>query len=280
MTTPNAQITRKGLGDLSLIRLLRTIHRGIGAVAALFMMLIAVTGILLVIELHAVGPLAAVTGRGHLYPASVHFLLMNLHTLFLFGKPGAVMLVVVGISLTYFSVSGMWMYVTLWRTWRKRKPLQSGAHRDNEAPVSVRSVRAMRTIHRWSALPIALVLLVMPVTGVAMIYNLWHGGFTFTPTAYAERAANALQGPGERQGMGERPGVGERPGQRTPPAGGLGFQAVMFFTHTGYIAGRTGEVIILLAGGTLIAFSFTGAWMYIDMYWRRRRVGRKGLLWF
>jgi uncharacterized iron-regulated membrane protein len=58
------------------------------------------------------------------------------------------------------------------------------------------------------------------------------------------------------------------------------FQAVLFFIHTGYIGGRAGESLSFLAGTSLAVFSVTGTWMYLDMYRRRHRAGRKGLLWF
>jgi uncharacterized iron-regulated membrane protein len=230
---------------------------------------------------------------------------MNLHTLFMFGRPGAVILMVWGLTLIYFCVSGIWMYAKLWRTWLKRAPQVSVSGDRVAAPIL--SARTMRTVHRWLALPIALVLLVIAGSGVALVYRLWLSHNIPLKAAFFARAA-----PGEAAGAARpanRPEAPARAQQLEPEqsitprsqsagrinlSGGLQvegrppiskmpraqmIQALLFFTHTGMIGGRAGEVLSILAGISLFVFSFTGAWMYLDMYRRRWRAGRKGLWW-
>lgn len=49
--------------------------------------------------------------------------------------------------------------------------------------------------------------------------------------------------------------------------------------HSGNILGPFGKVISALMGAALLFFSVSGIWMYIDMFRKRKLIGRTGLFW-
>ena len=49
--------------------------------------------------------------------------------------------------------------------------------------------------------------------------------------------------------------------------------------HSGNYFGPFGKVISVLMGAVMLFFSISGMWMYIDMFRKRKKIGRSGLFW-
>lgn len=56
-------------------------------------------------------------------------------------------------------------------------------------------------------------------------------------------------------------------------------RTIFVLLHSGKYYGMTGLVVIMLAGLILMVLSFTGLWVYIDMYRRRAKANKKGFFW-
>jgi uncharacterized iron-regulated membrane protein len=56
-------------------------------------------------------------------------------------------------------------------------------------------------------------------------------------------------------------------------------RTVFILLHSGKYFGMAGLVIIMLAGVVLLVLSFTGIWVYADMWNRRRKAGRTAWFW-
>lgn len=56
-------------------------------------------------------------------------------------------------------------------------------------------------------------------------------------------------------------------------------RTIFILLHSGKYYGMTGLVIIMLASIVLMVLCITGLWVYIDMYRRRLKAGKKGLFW-
>lgn len=49
--------------------------------------------------------------------------------------------------------------------------------------------------------------------------------------------------------------------------------------HSGAYFGPAGKVLSALLGAAMLFFSLSGIWMYIDMFRKRKRIGRTGIFW-
>ena len=56
-------------------------------------------------------------------------------------------------------------------------------------------------------------------------------------------------------------------------------QHLIIELHSGNYFGPFGKVISVLMGAVLLFFSISGMWMYIDMFRKRKKIGRSGLFW-
>lgn len=56
-------------------------------------------------------------------------------------------------------------------------------------------------------------------------------------------------------------------------------RTIFILLHSGKYYGMTGLVIIMLASIVLMVLCITGLWVYIDMYRRRLKAGKKDLFW-
>lgn len=177
----------------------------------------------------------------------------------------------------------------------------------------------MRSYHRWIALVFGAFLLFMSLTGLLLALDdmtsptaLERHGAPPAPTAALPQDADrlvaaALQrahdlgtGPlaSVRLSMqGQRPRVELQPaghgapllldarsGERiaeTPgiPAWRFGVHGWLEYLHRGAFAGWPGVIAVLLTGAALALLSVTGLAVYLDMFARRRRSGRRALFW-
>ena len=61
--------------------------------------------------------------------------------------------------------------------------------------------------------------------------------------------------------------------------GPRGYHEILQDLHAGYRFGLIGRLLSVGCGIALVVLSATGAWVYLDMYRRRRRAGRRRLFW-
>jgi uncharacterized iron-regulated membrane protein len=116
----------------------------------------------------------------------------------------------------------------------------------------------MRKWHRWLTVFFGIFLFWIAVTGVlSHIAALWPSSSAQMP-AQAALAAD-FQCPPE---MMCRP--------RPPANGGAAWVGFFHHLHSGETFGPVGTAISILSGLTMIFLSFSGLWMYIQM-WRSRR---------
>jgi uncharacterized iron-regulated membrane protein len=125
----------------------------------------------------------------------------------------------------------------------------------------------VRKWHRWLAVLFGVFLLWISVTGVlSQVGSLVNqGGFeTEASEARARAAAKAATPPGfvcpETMTC--------RPKPTTKPAWNVG---LLHHLHSGESFGPVGTIVSILSGLALVFFSFSGLWMYIQM-WRGRLV--------
>lgn len=56
-------------------------------------------------------------------------------------------------------------------------------------------------------------------------------------------------------------------------------RTIFILLHSGKYFGQAGLILIMLAGIALLVLSFTGLWVYLEMWRRRRKAGKRGLFW-
>lgn len=60
---------------------------------------------------------------------------------------------------------------------------------------------------------------------------------------------------------------------------GAHFNTLLQRIHSGALYGKAGQVAVVLTGLSLITLSVTGALMYLDLFGRRRRLGKSAPFW-
>jgi uncharacterized iron-regulated membrane protein len=128
----------------------------------------------------------------------------------------------------------------------------------------------MRKWHRWFSFIFGAFLLFIAVTGVlSHVTAMVAQGSVFE---HEERekapAANSAAGKAD-QGAPEQK-------KRDPKRKLVG---LMHHLHSGEYFGPVGIVISLLSGFAMIFFSFSGLWLYFQMYVRRRKLGKPEPFW-
>ncbi|MEO0063537.1 MAG: hypothetical protein RLZZ08_2097 [Pseudomonadota bacterium] len=124
----------------------------------------------------------------------------------------------------------------------------------------------MRKWHRWLSVFFGIVMIWVAVTGVLHYVGVW---WPSAPPSAAQLAA-----------MAPPAGFVCPEGWRCmppPPSGSLrGMVGLFHHLHSGESFGPVGEVIVMLSGLALVFFSFSGMWMYLQMWGGRSRRGLKG----
>lgn len=129
----------------------------------------------------------------------------------------------------------------------------------------------MRKWHRWLSVFFGIFMLWIASTGVlSQVAVLWP-----VPTPSAEQAAMAVPPEGFECPEAWR---------CFPPRGNVSGLRSMVGTfhhlHSGETFGPVGTAISLLSGLALIFFSFSGLWLYIQMWRNRKTRGlKKGMFW-
>ncbi len=127
----------------------------------------------------------------------------------------------------------------------------------------------MRKWHRWLSVVFGVVLLWIAVTGVlSQIVPLMAGGEHERPAAAAQ-AKPAFVCP---------PDYSCRP--KPKPGDPRALVGLLHHLHSGESFGPVGVVIATLAGFAMIFFSFSGLWLYVQMWQNRKtRALKPGWFW-
>ncbi len=136
----------------------------------------------------------------------------------------------------------------------------------------------MRKWHRWLSFLFGAFLLFIAVTGVLSHVTAMVARGSVFENEEQERAEQAKESAAtspmiKEENKGKKPAT-ER--KRDPKRKLVG---LMHHLHSGEYFGPVGIVISLLSGVAMIFFSFSGLWMYFQMFVRRRKLGKPEIFW-
>ena len=127
----------------------------------------------------------------------------------------------------------------------------------------------MRKWHRWLVIFAGVFLVWIAATGlIGQVISLTRTEHRDAP------AANAQAGSAATAPMAEN----DPPKARKPRKNGDLYHFIIDL-HSGEYFGVVGKVLSALLGAVMLFFSLSGMWMYIDMFRKRKRIGRTGLFW-
>jgi uncharacterized iron-regulated membrane protein len=127
----------------------------------------------------------------------------------------------------------------------------------------------MRKWHRWLSVIFGVFLLWIAVTGVLsqVVPIVQRGGFE----EQRRDPAASVAPPGFA--------CPETMTCRPTPKNGPSIVGLLHHLHSGESFGPLGTIVATLSGFAMIFFSFSGLWMYVDMFRRRKKGDKPGLFW-
>jgi uncharacterized iron-regulated membrane protein len=129
----------------------------------------------------------------------------------------------------------------------------------------------MRKWHRWLVIFAGLLLVWVAATGlIGQVVSLAGGEHHKGPPAGA--AAGMAKPPAPAGGADH-----VAPGAKK--SGSQDFYHLVIDLHSGNYFGPAGKVVSALLGAAMLFFALSGIWMYIDMFRKRKRIGRSGIFW-
>jgi uncharacterized iron-regulated membrane protein len=130
----------------------------------------------------------------------------------------------------------------------------------------------MRKWHRWFSFLFGAFLLFIAVTGVlSHVAAMYARGAVFEQKDGDERKAANFAPSSKAKSAPER---SEK--RRSPERKLVG---LLHHLHSGEFFGPVGVILSLLSGLAMIFFSFSGLWIYYQMFVRRRKLGKAELFW-
>jgi uncharacterized iron-regulated membrane protein len=129
----------------------------------------------------------------------------------------------------------------------------------------------MRKWHRWLSFIFGAFLLFIAVTGVLSHVTAMVAQGSVFEQEESERPVVAQIASGKSEKATAQP---EK--KRDPKRKWVG---LMHHLHSGEFFGPVGVIISLLSGIAMIFFSFSGLWLYFQMFVRRRRLGKPDMFW-
>jgi hypothetical protein len=129
----------------------------------------------------------------------------------------------------------------------------------------------MRKWHRWLSFIFGAFLLFIAVTGVLSHVTAMVAQGSVFETEENEKPAVMKAGAMKSDSATSSP---EK--KRDPKRKWVG---LMHHLHSGEYFGPIGVIISLLSGVAMIFFSFSGLWLYFQMFVRRRRLGKPDMFW-
>jgi uncharacterized iron-regulated membrane protein len=130
----------------------------------------------------------------------------------------------------------------------------------------------MRKWHRWLSFIFGAFLLFIAITGVlSHVAAMYAQGSVFEQEKKEAKQATAPQAKSDAAA----PAVSRAP-QPNPKRKLVG---LMHHLHSGEFFGPIGVIISLFSGIAMIFFSFSGLWIYYQMFVRRRKLSKAELFW-
>lgn len=124
----------------------------------------------------------------------------------------------------------------------------------------------MRQWHRWTGICLALFLLVIGLTGVAVqVLDI----IPQPPAAVATMAPASARAP-----EADSPAP-----KRAKPTGARAWSHWIKDIHSGRALGPFGIALSIASGIALMFFAVSGAWMYFQMFAMRKSIGRNSFFW-
>ena len=128
----------------------------------------------------------------------------------------------------------------------------------------------MRKWHRWLVIFAGVFLVWIAATGlIGQVINLTRTEHHDAPAANASAGSTAASA---------TMAATDAPKARKPRKNGDLYHFIIDL-HSGEYFGVAGKVMSALLGAAMLFFSLSGMWMYLDMFRKRKRIGRTGLFW-
>lgn len=243
------------------VQTLRRLHRWLGIVLALFLLVIALTGTILQVIMATYGDSGPMQAPGEpFWVVRVRDWAVTVHTGAFTGITGVYIGIICALGLLFFCVSGVWIYLELYRSraaygrkslfWRTRAGASAG----------------MRSLHRWITLPFGLFALLLSITGASL--DLYFARYDQVPLPPPRKGQGGPIGP---------PKHGPEPG---PPSGGREWHDLSLSVHKLNFLGWTGHALGVVLGLALMVLAVSGTWMFLSLYKQRRKAGLTGLFWY
>lgn len=197
---------------------------------------------------------------------------VTLHTGAFTGIAGVYVGTLCALGLLFFAVSGVWMYVELYRTRaaQGRKALFWWTRAAHSA--------IMRSLHRWITLPFGIFALLLGLTGASL--DLYFARYHMVPLPPPRTGHGGPGGPGGPRGGPGGPGPGHPTGRPQGPApGGRAWHDLSLSIHKLDFLGSVGHLLGVVLGLALIVLVISGTWMFASIYNQRRKAGLAGLFW-
>lgn len=139
----------------------------------------------------------------------------------------------------------------------------------------------MRKWHRWLVILTGVFMVWIAATGlVGQVMTLAGGEHHDGPPPAAAKAMQKGSAP-QTAASAAKPGSDDHDGP--PQQGGHRGKPDLYHfiidLHSGNILGPFGKIVSSLMGAALLFFSISGMWMYVDMFRKRKNIGRSGLFW-
>jgi PepSY-associated TM region len=162
------------------------------------------------------------------------------------------------LGLLFFSVSGVWMYLELYRS------RASYGRKQVFWATKAGAGAVMRSLHRWITLPFGFFGLLLSLTGASL--DVYFAYYHQVPLPPPRKMGGLPQGP--------------RPtGPPGPPPDGQVWHGLSLSLHKLNFLGPVAHPLGVLVGVALFVLAVSGAWMYASLYLQRRKAGRPEFLW-
>lgn len=255
------------------VQTLRRLHRWVGIVLAVFIAGIALTGTVLQVIMTVYGDTGPLQAPGEpLWVVHLRDWAVTLHTGAFTGISGVYVGAFCALGLLFFTISGAWMYLALYRS-RSAQGRSAWFWWTRSGKGAT-----MRSLHRWITLPFGLFALLLSLTGASL--DLYFARYHMVPLPPARTAHG---GSGAPHASGRPPGgPGGAPGPARaggPPPGGRAWHDLSLSIHKLDFLGSAGHVLGVVLGLALVTLVVSGTWIFASLYKQRRNAGLAGLFW-
>ena len=235
-------------------RRLQQLHRWSGLVLALLLVLIALSGTVLQVIMTVYGDTGPRQAPGEpLWVLGLRDIAVTVHTFAFAGISGLYVGMACALGLLFFAGSGLVIYLEL------RRPRAAKGKPGLFWRTKAGKGAAMRSLHRWIALPFVPLAVLLAVTGTSLdLYFAWQDMVPLPPPR-TPQGAHPMGGP--------------------PPVEGRCWHDLSLWLHKFNVLGAFGHVLGILTGLMLTVLALSGIWIYAVLLRQRRKAGMRVLFW-